>query len=63
MTEEELTRLRDEIGDYCFDHCDLMKMSEEYMTCTLHKKNQITPTCKLWEFLNFNYQKYHKRRF
>mgnify|MGYP001362133118 CR=1 FL=1 len=47
---EDLRWIRDKMGDFCFEHCEYMKFSETYHTCSLSKKNI---NCKLWEFLKF----------
>lgn len=56
MNKKELDQVRDEICEFCFDSCDLMKNSEKYNTCSLSiTKNH---ECKVWEFLRRLYKKY-----
>lgn len=60
MKEEVLGKIRDEISSFCFENCEFMKNSDTYLVCKLSKPNQVSPECKVWEFLKFLYSKYRR---
>ena len=51
MPKEFLEKLRDSIGEYCFNEgCHYSKKSEVYHECEFAIK------CQLWQFLKFLYK-------
>jgi len=57
LEKTDIDKVRDAVCDYCFDVCDHMKNSDRYHICSLHKENELSPECVLWQFLRYFYSR------